>query len=181
MSGINQIKAKAKLSLDEMFEHKPVGKLENPKTGKPAKQEKRKSFKNLAVDLDNHPVNQPSDYPENHISGQSANQVKRKQSNNISMGLDNQPSSKVASQQVGNVEIHKTIYPDSQLNGQISGLASQQSQKPPSYKMTFNLNEKSFTAFNDLYAQRMLKGRKTEKSDMICEAIDWLIKMEDEK
>lgn len=54
----------------------------------------------------------------------------------------------------------------------------QQSPKQSSYKMTFNLSEKAFKTFNDLYAKRMLKGCKTEKSDLICEAIEWLSKME---
>ena len=44
--------------------------------------------------------------------------------------------------------------------------------------MTFNLTEETYKAFNDLYANRMLQGRKTEKSELICEAIQWLIKME---
>jgi len=59
--------------------------------------------------------------------------------------------------------------------------SKQQSQKIPTYKMTFNLTEDIYKAFNDLYANRMLQGRKTEKSEMICEAIQWLIKMEDEQ
>ena len=56
----------------------------------------------------------------------------------------------------------------------------QQSQKTPTFKMTFNLPEDIYKAFNDLYANRMLQGRKTEKSEMICEAIHWLIKKEQE-
>ena len=57
-------------------------------------------------------------------------------------------------------------------------IAKQQSTKTPSYKMTFNLTEESYKAFNDLYAKRMLLGRKTEKSEMMSEAIYLLVNAE---
>lgn len=59
--------------------------------------------------------------------------------------------------------------------------SNQQMQKIPTYKMTFTLTEDIYKAFNDLYANRILLGRKTEKSDMIREAIQWLIKMEEKQ
>lgn len=106
MSGIDAIKQRTKLSLDEMYDNQPVGRLDNQKTSKPEPQQTSKPA----------------------------------------------PS-----------------YPP---------MKPQQSPKQASYKMTFNLSEKAFKLFNDLYAKRMLKGRKTEKSDLICEAIEWLAKME---
>lgn len=51
-------------------------------------------------------------------------------------------------------------------------------KKANSYKMTFQLSEKIYKAFNDLYAKRMLEGRKTEKSELICEAIECLLTLE---
>jgi hypothetical protein len=45
--------------------------------------------------------------------------------------------------------------------------------------MTFNLTEDIYKAFNDLYAHRILQGRKTEKSELICEAIQLLLKLEE--
>ncbi len=42
------------------------------------------------------------------------------------------------------------------------------------FKMTFNVNEDTFLAFNEIYAQRMIDGNKTEKSVLICEAIKLL-------
>lgn len=48
------------------------------------------------------------------------------------------------------------------------------------YQMTVNLTEDTYKAFNELYANRILQGRKTEKSEMICEAIQCLIKSEEE-
>ena len=54
-------------------------------------------------------------------------------------------------------------------------------QRIPTCKMTFNLREDIHKAFNDLYANRILQGRATEKSEMICEAIQLLINMEEEQ
>jgi hypothetical protein len=41
-------------------------------------------------------------------------------------------------------------------------------------KVTLYLTEDHFKIFNDIYAQRMLDGRKTDKSTLICEAIGLL-------
>ena len=49
-------------------------------------------------------------------------------------------------------------------------------QKIPTYKMTFNMREDIYKAFNDLYANLILQGRQTEKSELICEAIQLLLK-----
>ena len=41
-------------------------------------------------------------------------------------------------------------------------------------KVTLYLTEEMYKAFNDIYAQRILAGRKTEKSALICEAVGLL-------
>ena len=48
------------------------------------------------------------------------------------------------------------------------------------FKLTFNVNEDTFLAFNEIYAQRMIDGNKTEKSVLICEAIQLLYEKERE-
>lgn len=45
-------------------------------------------------------------------------------------------------------------------------------------KTTLYLTEKLFKAFNDIYAKRMLEDRKTDKSALICEAIELLVEKE---
>ena len=47
-------------------------------------------------------------------------------------------------------------------------------------KMTLYLTEEMYKAFNDIYAKRMLEGKKTEKSALICEAVELLRKHENE-
>lgn len=41
-------------------------------------------------------------------------------------------------------------------------------------KMTLNVTEDVYKAFTDIYATRLLQGRATEKSALICEAITLL-------
>jgi hypothetical protein len=46
------------------------------------------------------------------------------------------------------------------------------------FKLTFNVNEDTFLAFNEVYASRIIEGNKTEKSVLICEAIRLLYESE---
>ncbi len=50
----------------------------------------------------------------------------------------------------------------------------------PAYpeKMTFYMTPEHYKAFNDIYATRLLRGRRTEKSALICEAIELLLAKE---
>lgn len=45
-------------------------------------------------------------------------------------------------------------------------------------KVTLYLTEEMYKAFNDIYAQRMLDNRKTDKAVLICEAIKLLCEKE---
>lgn len=153
MSGINEIKRKAKLSMDEMYDNQLVGKTEKKQTIKPETQKKNK--------LDSQ--------PSNNISSKevvrSIRHVDGKTTINQSENTETNPDTKQESQKMGQISIFLT--------------QKQQTPKLPTYKMTFNLTADIYKAFNDLYANRILQGRKTEKSELISEAIQWLIQMEE--
>lgn len=163
MSGINEIKKKAKLSIDEMYDNQTVGKLdiqeetkpENKQSTHPTKQKTNKPDDQPAIN----PIDREEPEPDHQQPGRKINQPSRHPENQLDRKQDFQSIRQ------------NSIFPTSK----------QQTQKIPTYKMTFNLTEDIYKAFNDLYANRMLQGRKTEKSEMICEAIQWLIKMEDEQ
>lgn len=163
MSGISEIKKKAKLSIDEMYDNQPVGKLDNQKDGKPESKQTIQPEVQLENKPDSHPAGSPS-FQE------------------ISQSLNNK-AGHTTIQQNGKLETNSDVKQETQTTRQttIFPTTKQQIQKIPTYKMTFNLTEDIYKAFNDLYANRMLQGRKTEKSEMICEAIQWLIKMEEEQ
>lgn len=163
MSGINEIKKKAKLSIDEMYDNQPVGKLDNQEESKPGIKPTNQPINRKEINPDdqptNNPLNQEKSQPVSHNPGNKTNQP------------SGQPEIQLDRKQDFQSIRQNSIFPTSK----------QQTQKVPTYKMTFNLTEDIYKAFNDLYANRMLKGCKTEKSEMICEAIQWLIKMEDEQ
>ena len=52
--------------------------------------------------------------------------------------------------------------------------AIQQNKTSYGRKVTLYMTEDMYKAFNDIYAQRMIEGRKTEKSALICEAVELL-------
>lgn len=158
MSGINEIKKKAKLSIDEMYENKIVGKLDVHKDGNPDG--------NKSTQLEGLPPNHADPYQNNSSSLQEAEPA-------MTHGVDHP-----AIQMSGKVENNPEVKPDSQVLRNPSAF-TQIKLKTPTYKMTFNLTEEIYKSFNDLYANRMLQGRKTDKSELICEAIRWLVKMEE--
>ncbi len=164
MSGLHEIKKKAKLSIDEMYDFQPVGKLDNQKDGNPEIIPVNQPEKiHLQNNPDSHPTGNPSFQelvqPHSYKVGQTITHQSGK--------LETNPEIKQEPQNIRQTAVYPTT--------------KQQIQKIPTYKMTFNLTEDIYKAFNDLYANRMLQGRKTEKSEMICEAIQWLIKMEEEQ
>lgn len=171
MSGIKNLKEKSKIQLDEMFENKPVGKPENQQDGK----EEIKQ----PIQLDTQQIINPLSQLINKPEVQQVGQVTAREVLSTAAHQSSQPEI----QPTGNLETHLDVKPEIQMSRYTSiFLAKQpQNQKLPTYKMTFNLTEEIYKGFNDLYARRMLQGRKTEKSEMICEAIQWLIKMEEEQ
>lgn len=160
MSGIAEIKKKAKLSMDEMFDNQSVGKLDNQKDAK----------------TENHPNNQPRIQVE--IKQVSQPPIHPLLQETINPNIHNDAQTEI--QEAGRLTSYRNK--EHQMTKQtLIFSATQQTQKTPTYKMTFNLPDSIYKAFNDLYAHRMLEGRKTDKSEMICEAIQWLIKMENEQ
>ena len=160
MSGISDIKKKAKLSLDEMYDSQPVGKLDSQKDGIPD----IKQTIQPAIHIGNFPDVHPSGNPSVHEPIQPISHKTALPAIHQAGSLENNPDLRQDTQ----LARQTTIFPNTR----------QQTHKIPTYKMTFNLTEDIYKSFNDLYAHRMLQGRKTEKSEMICEAIQWLIKME---
>lgn len=162
MPGIDDLKNKTKLSIDEMYDFQSVGKPDNQQTGKPEiQQELKQTTKKTAKPIN---VQTPPDaLMPNRFENQAI----------LSKPLPINPSETLSSQLGGMQEV--------QYDNQIAVFPTtkQPPQKIPTYKMTFNLNESIFKAFNDLYAKRILQGRKTEKSELITEAIQWLLKMEE--
>ena len=167
MSGIEELKQKTKLSMDEMYEDQSVGKMEKNQAGQPDIQ--------LTNNLEKHPTNKPSKKPVVQKNNHPPIQETIYPANQLNNKLSKQLNDKMDIQENSLMENHATkqppLFPTKQM----------QTQKMPACKMTFNLSEGIYKAFNDLYAQRMLQGRKTEKSDLICEAIQWLIKMEEDQ
>ena len=105
-----------------------------------------------------------------------------------SINPDGQPSNLPYSQQSAMPSVHlaegmesqKNVKPSLQLVSQPNSLSKpSKNQRIPTCKMTFNLREDIHKAFNDLYANRILQGRASEKSEMICEAIQLLINKEE--
>jgi hypothetical protein len=152
MSGINKVKEKAKLSIDDMYEdlhaEKPkieAGKAPEQLTGKPATHLNGSEESHRAIV----PQYEASKSTQNHID---------------------------------QMEINQESYKDEPVNAQTEMISiTKQRQKEPTFKMTFNLSPNIYRDFNLLYATRLLEGRKSEKSEMICEAIQLLLKNENEK
>ena len=95
MSGINEIKKKAKLSMDEMYDNQPVGKLDNQKTKKP------KTKQTNPTNKPTRNTNQISNQPGNPSSQETNQHIRHKAGHTT-----NQPH--------GNLETHPDIKQDSQ-------------------------------------------------------------------
>ena len=115
---------------------------------------------------------------------QSVGNLGKKESNkeekNKTSLLDENPNTNLLNQLINQPEIQAPIPMKIHSTTQQNEPHTKQSQpqKAQTYKMTFNLTEDIYKSFNDLYANRMLQGRKTEKSELIIEAIQCLIKKE---
>lgn len=201
MSGISEIKKKAKMSIDEMYE--VPEKFEKPekaeKTERAEKSEGLEELGNTLIELlGNMDMNNSKDSQLGQLDNQKENktetQLTGKHENRTAGKLGNQ-AGKLENQTSGKSEIQPNGKPEFQdetaLQAILQTIQTLQTPQPiaqepmfsppkkvSTYKMTFNLSEQMYKAFNDLYAHRLLQGRKTEKSDMICEAIKLLIEME---
>jgi hypothetical protein len=199
MTGIEELKKKTKLSMDEMYEIS-IEKVDNQKDGKPDNQPDNPTTKPQVSRTTVNPANKKN----GKVTAQLNNQPAFQEPNHLDYQEVEQPESQVnqrSEAQAPNfseTHIHrrKTEPAPGSLETPINRKWGEQDQtekgatrtfitkgpypqKPATFKMTFNLTEEIYKAFNDLYAKRMLQGRKTEKSELICEAIQWLIQMEE--
>lgn len=154
MSGINELKRKAKFSIDELYADSSV---------KEAPQKIKKEGKPTPTSV----IEKSNAQVMSETSLQSVHQT----NGHSDIQTDENPETVKSN-------VHGSQMPST--NPQIF-TPKQTPQKTPTFKMTFTLTEEAYKAFNDLYAKRMLQGLKTEKSEMICEAIQWLITMEEKK
>jgi hypothetical protein len=172
MSGINELKEKSKkqlqvnekrkMGLGEMFGDQAVGKPDNQQ----------------ASQLGNHQTMNPVSQSASHPEGQPPFTPAFHQA----IFPSPQPAGHTAIHPVGKMEAQPDVKLEPQTARQPTILSKpSKNQRIPTCKMTFNLREDIHKAFNDLYANRILQGRATEKSEMICEAIQLLINMEEEQ
>ena len=115
----------------------------------------------------------PNGKPYDHLP----NKPEKPLSNNPDNHPDVQLSTFLSDQQ----NIHPTNQLTTKTEKKLSSkTVNQSNEKLRPCKMTFNLSEELYKAFNDLYAIRILQGKKTEKSEMLCEAIKLLLKAEEQ-
>lgn len=138
MSGIDNIKKKSKISLEEMFDNQQVVKTEIQENGNPEIRE------NVKTELSK------NGNPDVREYGNTEKQEYRKK--------------------IDKMERNETYHFPSLKNGK--------TKEKMDCKLTFNVNEDTFKAFNEVYAKRILEGKKTDKSVLICEAIKLLFERE---
>lgn len=172
MSGIEEIKKKAKLSMDEMYEVEQVGNMANQKAVQPDTQQPIQTSVKKVI--------QQANTQKKKIGKEGSTAMEQPYLKPKTFQPETETSKQPEIQSAIQIEIQKSEQPNTQPLNQLAESLIRQAQPPKSetYKMTFVLPEQVYKEFNDLYAKRMLQGRKTEKSNLICEAIGWLLKME---
>jgi len=180
MSSINELKEKTKkqlqanekkkIGLSEMFGDQAVGKPESQQENNPEIQQPSQ----LDVQQPMNPASHAAVYPEAQAPIPPVFQQ--------AVIPQIHPAGHTPVHPVGRMEAQVDVKLDHQPARQPTILSKpSKNQRIPTCKMTFNLREDIHKAFNDLYANRILQGRATEKSEMICEAIQLLINMEEEQ
>lgn len=142
-SGIENLKKKSKIKLDEMFSNKEAGY--------PETQEVRNQNQQNSAFSPTEVVKESEIQETNQLLTQATTLSLEKHEASVNIQSD----------------------PPLSINQSLNS-------KVPTHKMTFQLTAEIYKAFNNLYATRMLQGRKTDKSEMICEAIQWLLKKEED-
>lgn len=108
------------------------------------------------------------------------NEMKEKIKKKLS--LDDMTTSHTEVISAVNTAVQPNGYVDEEKNIKENLIIQQNVQQysKPQYtkKMTLYLTEELYKSFNDIYAKRMLEGRKTDKSVLICEAIQLLVEQE---
>ena len=165
-----QVNEKKKMGLSEMFGDQSVGKPDNQKDSNPEVKQTTQPDVQQSINPVIHTAAHPEVQPSAPLSFQQTAMP------------STHPVGHTAVHPVGRMESHTDVRLEPQPSRQPTILSKQsKNQRIPTCKMTFNLREDIHKAFNDLYANRILQGRATEKSEMICEAIQLLIHMEEEQ
>lgn len=112
-------------------------------------------------------------------NGKPSTHLPNKTEKHLSSKLDNHPNTRLSIFPSNQENTHPANQlPNKPKKKLSSKTVDQSNEKLRPCKMTFNLSEELYKAFNDLYAIRILQGKKTEKSKMLCEAIKLLLKAE---
>lgn len=146
MSGIEEMKKKTKLSMDEMYDALGNDPQKSPPidimTSPPL--QSTSDLKDVSST-----INQTNDLGVNLNGGSELNENESCQSSHLDSFLS--PTQNFISKQV-------------------------KIPKPNTYKMTFVLTEEIYKKFNQYYAQLIYEGRPIGKSDMLCDAIATYLK-----
>lgn len=176
---INEIKEKTKQHL-QANEKKKIGLSEmfgDQSVGKPAIQSDGDTGIQQPTHLDSQlPIN-PVTHAPIHPEVQPVSQPSPHQAILPSPQVAVQP----AVQPIGKPEIQVEEKAENISSKQSPIFSSGKNQRISTIKTTFNIREDIHKAFSELYAHRILKGRPTEKSEMICEAIQLLLLKEERK
>jgi hypothetical protein len=157
-----EVNEKRKMGISEMFGDQPVGKPVIQQYGDTEIQQTAQLDSQLPIN----PVTHASIHPE----VQPASQTPPQQAILPSQQATGQP----AAHPVDKPEIQAEAI----ASRQSPIFSSAKSQRISTIKTTFNIREDIHKAFCELYAHRILKGKPTEKSEMICEAIQLLLSKE---
>jgi hypothetical protein len=149
-----------------------TNKSESHQTNNPTKQQSIKptilieqeniqQAERLAFQESNQPVNQQASKPASQQPNKSE--------------IDNK---QVDTQQAEHIVEQQNNKPETQYAPRFSNVTVEKEKIIYGKKMTFYLSQELYDAFHEVYAKRMLQGRKTEKSMLLCEAIELLYRNE---
>lgn len=160
-----QVNEKKKMDLSEMFGDQAVGKPAIQQDGDTAIQQTTQLDSQLPINPVTHAPIHPEVQPVSQVSPQQA------------ILPSPQTSGQPAAHPMDKPEIQTEVLSSKQS----PVFSSAKSQRISTIKTTFNIREDIHKAFSELYAHRILKGRPSEKSEMICEAIQLLLMKEERK
>lgn len=164
-----EVSEKKKIALSEMFDDQSVGKPAIQPDGDMAIQQTNQLDSQLPINPVTHAPIHPEVQPVSHPAPQQA------------ILPSPQMAVQLAVQPVGKPEIQVEDKAETTSSKQSPIFSSGKNQRISTIKTTFNIREDIHKAFSELYAHRILKGRPTEKSEMICEAIQLLLLKEERK
>lgn len=160
-----EVNEKRKMGISEMFGDQSVGKPGIQQNGDTAVQQTTQLDSQIPINPLTHAPIHPEVQPVSQPSPQQAIL----------------PSPQTTGQPAAHPVDKQEIQAEAISSRQSPIFSSAKSQRISTIKTTFNIREDIHKAFSELYAHRILKGRPTEKSEMICEAIQLLLTKEERK